>query len=219
MKLHRLTLAALVTTLLFAASVAYADEKLGDLSYWYSDASDIGYWIPNNVKYIVGRDASCTMNAQNLLEYANYGMGVWDFGLQLQSVSNQANADIVFTCIDRATARSLGFPDSADAATVYLDRYRDGFFEVGGDRRSGYTLDTVWVMLIYDSRTSQYTANKWKAIAAHEMGHAFGWSGHSTQGGNNLMYYATNVYYDQYRRMTPTSSDKAHLQQVYDFWY
>ncbi|WP_197479984.1 M10 family metallopeptidase domain-containing protein [Paenibacillus swuensis] len=66
--------------------------------------------------------------------------------------------------------------------------------------------------------TYSYTLNKWKAIAAHEFGHAAGYGGHDTTATSSakaLMYPATNIYYDSWGIMAPTARDGAHMRNVY----
>ena len=55
---------------------------------------------------------------------------------------------------------------------------------------------------------STYWENEYKAAFTHELGHAFGWFGHSTQSGDLMYSDPVGVYTIQNR-------DKNHLLQVF----
>lgn len=61
-------------------------------------------------------------------------------------------------------------------------------------------------------KKSEHTANNYKTIAIHEMGHLFGWKGHSTNS-SDVMYEAISS------AITLTNRDKNHLKQIYDLYY
>ncbi len=56
------------------------------------------------------------------------------------------------------------------------------------------------------------TANQYKNTATHEMGHLFGWNGHSNFSTDIMYYYQGNI-------INLTERDKTHIKQIYDLMY
>lgn len=120
----------------------------------------------------------------------------------------------MFTDATRAEADNFGVPSNVDALTSAGDRTFLGYATYGGNRKNVYIVNKAYIYLIYDSRTSQYSSNKIKAISAHEFGHALGYFGHdtnSTKSQPSLMNPYVDNFWDSWGISTPTTRDKNHM--------
>ena len=79
-----------------------------------------------------------------------------------------------------------------------------------GSSKTVYTLQTGCKMCVVE--ISGRTENAYKNTAIHEMGHLFGWNGHSSNSSDIMYGYATEI-------TTLTTRDKTHLKQIYTLFY
>lgn len=193
---------------------AFAWEDMGPFSYWYSDSGDIGYHTVSTKKVLQGTTGAGFGSA--ITTYATAARGAWSSEGPFSTTTN-SDFQIQFSDATRSEANSLGVPSNVDALTDTGSRTFVGYASYGSSRKNVYSISRAYVYLIYDNRTSQFSSSKWKAIAAHEFGHALGYFGHdvnSTASQKSLMNPYTNVYWDEWSVSTPTTRDKNHLGNI-----
>lgn len=140
---------------------------------------------------------------------------------------SSSDCDIYIKGVTRVEAIEMGFGDRSDtfAAIENIDYSKTGPNYVS----QGYNPTQKWVdiyesdkriiYLIWDDKddgfndkTSDFPTAKWKAVTAHEFGHAFGFEdGHNTV--ETLMWPYLEDSYPNYT--TPTVDEINHLKQIY----
>lgn len=170
-------------------------QIIGTLSYWYSDSSSIGYWTVPRKIYLSYSESSAGTAAKNAAtQWTNPGVS---------SSFVTSGSNMTFACYPYSTCVQLepSIPTSAAGYTTSYTSYV-GDFEYGSTYKRGYEVSGAFCYLITD------TSANYVGDCAHELGHAFGWMGHSTSSSDIMYAYAnspTNL----------TTRDKNHLNQVY----
>lgn len=205
--------------ILCAVSVVntFAWTDVGPFAYWYSNDSGVGYMTGNPI-YVYPKLNGTGMTSSSLTYYANTAKNAWSDSEGPFVTGNSDNYNIRIQDITRATANSDGVTANANAYTYYTPTLV-GRGTVAGTSsvKSVYRIDTAEICLIYDSTTMQYSTSKWRAITAHEMGHALGYMGHdvnSTASNPSLMYPSSSKYWDVWQINAPTTRDLRHMNNA-----
>ena len=161
------------------------------------------------------------MTLSKLSSFFNYGMNAWDDELDL-NFSYSSTPDVVLSCISRATAENRNYePTWVGVGGTGPKTLSDIYYKPNSSVLIGfYTHSTAYAILIWDEvpndgtyQTSTYYDSWWEAIAAHEIGHASGFSGHDVMDVDSLMSPAMNF-------PTPTSLpqyyDKKQMELIYN---
>ena len=191
------------------STTAFAATNLGTLSYWYSDSDTIGRWDESSVK--VYKDK---LNS-NASFYFSAGMthacGQWDdvTGMTLTSSSSSSytSAPIKFHggTMDEVNAYGEFTVTSSHNGVTQRTSSVEGTWTYGSSSKTGrLVVGAVGCIIDKDRTTDQY-----KKTCTHELGHALGWAGHSSNT-SDIMYSAGSSV------TSLTSRDKNHLSQVYD---
>jgi hypothetical protein len=187
------------------------------LPYWYSTTNKVAGYTAESMDYLlfsVNGD-TCPMTATELDDIITTGINGWDSALEIDFVHDQSaslGTAIKVGCVSRETATLLGFSTNAIAVTIMaqtttlVGRYRNpddestesiynqaNYGSVEGNPFGGSTIFLIWDT-DGDNQTSDFSAEHWYSIAAHEFGHAIGYFGHSNMGSSQLMYY-TDLFF------------------------
>lgn len=156
------------------------------------------------------------MTYQQLNLYVSHAISAWSSEGSFTITQSSSNSGIRFADITRSRATLLGIPASAAAATQ-SSKVHIGDAIYNGSRKGVYTISNQSVYLVYDSTSSQYGSNKWKAIVAHEFGHVVGYQGHDTASNasnKSLIHPTLNVVYDTWGVMYPQTRDLRHMGNI-----
>ena len=209
-------------------SVANAGQTRGtyNISYWYSDASSIGYWqtVPN-VYY-------CLLSGTTYFNTAmSNGTSKWrnKLGIPVYSISTD-NDELEFL-----NTNQIQFYQGSDEELIELGIFYISDIENHNNlglttyNPLGFYMPAIRVhslLLTRNNTTTSYNCyaiqrargfirdfgsntTKYNSVCAHEIGHALGWWGHSSD--------RSDVMYSPYQGVTSlTDRDKYHLKQVYD---
>lgn len=211
---HRLVSFTIVFMLvLVSLNPSKASAATGiDLSYWYTDSSDIYYWDTSTIKTFTGTNVTNSLlSTTKINEYVSLGFSSWNSatGLSRNIVASQSQANLAIGGISSSDASSIGIPANVAGVTLY-----SGTFAINGYYNNStkyiYKISSPTnLYLVNSSATSSFTETTWKKVVVHEMGHAFGYTGHYNSG-NIMQEYIENV-----TSTTPSTNEKNHIGQVY----
>lgn len=205
--LKKVYLSLFVATLLFSfnfASIANA----ANLTYWYNVEDDtIGY---DPVRYIYRYNYDGFTNDESL-NYANYAKQQWyDNGngpySYLVSSINDASIKLYTGSYDTLVEYEPAL--YYKAASTHVIGVLDGYHYYNGVKKYNYRITGS---TIYIPKRTLKTDSYYKFTFTHELGHAFGWLGHSGTK-SHVMYETYSVLSSP---VTLTSADKNHLFQNY----
>lgn len=206
---------------LFFVSVASA-ANFGTFNYWYSGKNEIGYFKSKTVK-VYSNKGIIGMPTSTFNSAASSTMAPWASTLGITITTGTASSNnVAIYGQDRNIATSMGAP--ADAAGYSVAPYRNnvGSGTYNQSSKIVYEIPSAEVYLIWDTgsnyNTSSLSVNQWKAIAAHEGGHAAGYYGHDAASSSvqkALMNPYPTVFYDSWGVSTPQLRDIYHMSNVY----
>jgi len=197
-------LSSIVLCVIFVITFAmpvFATE-LGTLSYWYSNDNKIKRWSSTPDVFTFDLSGNFT----DFSTYSSHARSQWSSaGVSTNSVDSTIGAEIDFlggTYNDLTTYfDSLSSSDTGITRTTYS---YEGEWTYSGTDKDGYVLSYAICGIVDKGRT----ADQYKNTCMHELGHALGWSGHSSNSSDVMYAYATTI-------TSLTSRDKNHLNQVY----
>ncbi len=210
-----IVLTLIISALLVQSALAITD--LGELQYWYSNESAIGYWNSKTVKVAITTSSNSQMPSGTIVDLTNSAFNAWVPSESLTGVQGTpSDYNWLSYGISRSEATNLGMPANADAATSFI-RTLTATATHSGSRKNVYSISKALTYFIWDSQTSSYSQTKWNAIGAHEFGHASGYFGHdidSSWSNYSLMNPYTNVYFDSWGVTSPQTRDVNHMSGV-----
>lgn len=191
----------LVTTL---SITALAATNLGTLSYWYSDS--IARWDKSSINVYTNK-----LNSNGyfyFLNGINHGCDQWDdaLGITLNYGSTYTSAPIKFYGGTKDEVSAYGdftITSSTNGVTI-LTVSVEGTWKYGNTTKTGYLLSSA-VGCIIDK---DHTTDEYKKTCTHELGHALGWVGHSSNSSDIMYSLGSSV-------TSLTTRDSKHLSQVY----
>lgn len=196
---------------------AFAITDLGQLSYWYSNESSIGYWENSTVKITISRSSTCEMPSSTLQNLTNYAFSVW---APCESLTGTQGTSSDYNClfygITRTEANNMGIPADAGAATS-LTKSLTATATYLGLRKYVYSISKATICYIWDNASSTFPQPTWDAISAHEFGHACGYFGHDTTSSSynpSLMNPLLNDFYYNLGVTSPQARDINHMSGV-----
>lgn len=205
--IYKKTLAIIVSCILILfTNLSAQAASLGTLSYWYSDSTTIERWDTH----------SLTVRAVKLDTLAVFSFNVslthacdqWKVPLGLSLyVTSSTSAPISYYGGTRQALNNLSiFPtiySGVNGGTINTS-YQEGTYSYGATTKTGNVITSSIGYIVDNNRTN----NEYKETCTHELGHALGWYGHSSNW-NSIMYaYGSSL-------TTLTYIDKNHLAQVY----
>lgn len=207
----------------------YKAAPCGYLSYWYCDSTKISHLKNNQIKIFVDKTAGFGKTRNTLITYTDYALDVWrDLGYSYTFVDSADECNIHVRGITRNEALSID-ENSGQAEGFCINIGYDGtiatyegqaFSSAGW--KSVYSTTKRSVYIIWDTngndgtaKTSDNSTLKWKAVVAHELGHALGHEGHDTSVRSIMFMSVDSIYKDPINVTGPQERDFLHLKQVY----
>ena len=195
-----------VFLVLMLATSSFA-ANLGTLYYWYSDYYLIVKWSSKSPDYWY-EVADTSMTLGNLGNYVGHAVSQWNgAGMNSAKAYNKSSADIKIyggtyetlkIMEPSLTSSNTGLTDWT--GETYIGEYYYNGHEIGTYQPTGAN--------VYIVQKSGKTDNGYKNTTTHELGHAFGWYGHTSYSSDVMYAYATEI-------TILTSRDKNHLMQIY----
>lgn len=191
---------------------AHAIIEDAPIDYWYSDSYMVLYTRHGGSYYVYNYNSTDSTFTTRFTAAISTARSQWNavlpFSISETSVYYAVNS------IHGGTYQQLHsiYPDinasysgyTKDPAYVYA-----GSVAYGDQTKNVYKASSGTSSCVVANGATQ---NQYKNTALHEMGHLFGWRGHSSNS-NDVMYVnRTSV-------TTLTSRDKRHIQQIYNIFY
>lgn len=195
------------------------------LQFWCSNATEIAYWrsIPSDINscYLDGntlfdtgmqtavtnwRNAlGCTLNYNPVNKNFTTNGGIIIYGGSYGEIYDTGD----FTSTEVYGTDEYGYLKSG---YVQLSRVQDGVSYITS---SGITVTGSYITkargFVADKGTGSNYTNQYKKTCTHELGHALGWLGHSSNSSDIMYGLSTSV-------TALTNRDINHLLQIYNIW-
>lgn len=198
-----------IILLLVLTSVASA-QNLGTISHWYSDDDRIGRWKTSRVIYRNVLDDSMTF--VQIEAYVDNARNQWANANITSSITNSKSSSSieVYGGTYRTLKNVLPTLRETDSGRASLTHNQEGTWRRHLDENHykdhpGYVVTKVLAVVVYRSGKS---SSGYRSTTMHELGHCFGWYGHSSNR-SDVMYGTENSV------TTITDRDKNHIKQVY----
>lgn len=210
LSLKKYFLLSLSIIMLVNNTIAASAANLGTLSYWHSDKNAIGRWNKSSIKiyYLkLNNKTSFYFSGSIIFAYT-----AWDdvTGISFTSSSSSSNASspIQYYGGTVSEINTLGkVTVSSNEAGLTVSTYSvEGTWKYGSTTKEGRLISKA-VGCIVD-QGSGHTQSQYINTGLHELGHALGWTGHSSSS-SDVMYKSNSSV------ETLTNRDKRHLSQVY----
>lgn len=199
---------ACICILIPSITPASAVDVVYDISYWYSDASEIGYWANKNINvYVTSQSTYSSLTTTQIRSYLATAKNSWYCTkARFNYVSQESNANITVSGITRAAANNLGFAPNTAGIALITHSGKIGTLMYGASEKGLDRIRSAKVYLIQSQATSTNAGAK--AVAVHEIGHALGYFGHYNSG--NIM----TTYYENITSVVPSTNERNHLAQI-----
>lgn len=188
-----------------------ASSNLGTLSCWYSGDSKIGRWSQTNITVYVVRINPETNTAYfPVVNAFAEASSKWSNALDISIVSGKSeaysSAPIVFyggTIEEINTKATFNLTSTTNGVTRRASSL-EGYWTYGSASKEGRLIVSAEGCIVDKGKTlAQYIKT-----CTHELGHALGWSGHSSNSSDVMYGYSSNI-------TELTSRDINHLVQIY----
>lgn len=188
------------------STTALAATNLGTLSCWYSDYDYIARWNKSSITVYTNKLNS---NGSFYFSMGMYlGCGKWEdaLGITISSSSYDTSAPIKYYGGTKNEVSAYGdfTIDSSTNGVTQRAQYVEGTWKYGNTSKTGYLVSSA-VGCIIDKN---HTTDEYEKTCTHELGHALGWAGHSSN--------TSDIMYKKGSSVTSlTTRDIEHLSQVY----
>lgn len=201
--------AALVACLLagFLLTGTLWAAVLGTIPYWESTSNEIGRWKTERRAFnqILGMNGFSSSDFSSYVSHARTQWSNSSISVTQTSSSSNANIKIMGGNYMVLSLQNPNIQSWMAGYAEYVNRAYEGDWTYMGGPKTGYTLSNANCYIIFSAGKS---ADHYKSVATHELGHAMGWMGHSSNS-NHLMYSETNGV------TSLTTTDKRHIGQIY----
>ncbi|MBJ6360936.1 hypothetical protein ACFOQM_06430 [Paenibacillus sp. GCM10012307] len=210
-----------ISVLSFTTS-ASALVNYGNVSGWMASTSvsKIGFFSASDIKLYITKNSNWLMTDTNFSTYITHAIDSWHSVVnKTTSTGTSSNFVKSFNGIGRSDANSLSIPSNVLGLNTWTASTYYGYGKAYGTHNFDvYTIQKSVTYLIWSTsgagKTSDFTANQWKNVFAHEYGHGLGYYGHSANSTKDLMWEDTSSYSD-WGTISPTQYDKGHMGIVY----
>ena len=205
-------LLSIVLSIFFIFSFSTTALAASSVSVWYSDKDYVSY-TPYDGSYYIYNLSSNSSFGTSFQTAVNSARSQWNSVLPI--IVSETSFNNALSYVYGGTRSQLidSFPDLASTNTGLTYPYRTGEsvnVSYNGSSKTVYTLQTGCKMCVVE--ISGRTQNAYTKTAIHEMGHLFGWNGHSSN--------SADVMYGESSEITSlTTRDKTHLKQIYTLFY
>lgn len=188
------------------SNTSLAATNLGTLSCWNSDSDYIARWNKSSITVYTKK-----LNSNGSF-YFSMGMylacGKWDdvLGITISSSSYATSAPIKFYGGTKNEVSAYGdfTIDSSTNGVTLRTQSVEGTWKYGNTSKTGYLISSA-VGCIIDKN---HTTDEYENTCTHELGHALGWAGHSSNSSDIMYSYGSSV-------TSLTTRDIEHLSPVY----
>lgn len=209
-KIKRLLVSFAALILIWGITISAAAAQ--SVRYWYSDADTVSYNPYDGSYYIYNfsSDDEFTSVFRNAVSSAR---SQWNSILPI-SIS-ETSIYYALNSVYGGTRSQLlsSFPTLSPTSTGLTLSYDTGKLTdvtYGGSTKGVYTLQAGNRMCVV--QMNGRSDKGYENTAIHEMGHLWGWDGHSLNASDVMYPTASEI-------VTLTSRDKNHLTQIYDMFY
>lgn len=205
-------LLSIILSIFFMFSFATTALAASSVSVWYSDKNYVSY-TPYDGSYYVYNLSSNSSFGTSFQNAVSRARSQWNAVLPIGVTETSFNYALSYVYGGTRSQLIDSFPDLSSSNTGLTYPYRTGEsvnVNYNGSSKTVYTLQTGCKMCVVE--ISGRTENAYKNTAIHEMGHLFGWNGHSSNSSDIMYGYATEI-------TTLTTRDKTHLKQIYTLFY
>ena len=211
MKNLRFFIAICIVSVCVMSSV-YSQTLLGNLNYWFSDSDYIyRYKFKPTISYSVGDNSGFIIG--KLYDYVNHARTQWSTNGEMTStyVGTNSDIEIFFGSYSQIANRIPGFATSTDPDKIKGGRTifpgnitEEGNYMHTTGVKTCFSIDQSLIGVAYNS---ELTDNTYKNIVTHELGHGFGWIGHSSNTSHIMNPQSSNI-------TTVNITEAKHLSQV-----
>ena len=183
------------------------------VSVWYSNEDNVGYNPYDGSYYIynLSSSSSFSTNFQAAVTRAN---SQWSSVLPISISETSFNYAINYIYGGTYNQLKSSFPALKQSNTgltvVYRKTEDKTIVYYNSSSKKVYPIQAGGKMCVVEKNGR--TADGYKNTAIHEMGHLFGWWGHSSNSSDVMYSYATEI-------ISLTTRDKTHLKQIYTRFY
>ena len=195
--------AIIVITLLLSSSTSHALS----LSYWYSDDDTIGHLTK---KWIYIDNWGCGHSPQEALDFTIIARDQWRRASIQSHILDYFSPSIWIYNGSYSALKDFYPPLEGSAFETLVFSTADGTYSYNG--RTIYNQKILGAILLMPKFPWHYfyTDNHYRCGYTHELGHAFGWYGHSNTS-SDIMHGTLKQAY------VLTSRDINHLMQIYSY--
>lgn len=204
--MKRMSIVLIFVIIISATSIVLAND-LDYLSYWYSDASQISRWTSTPKTWTTVVDGFSSSDFQT---YVNHAINEWkNANISTSTASSSSGANIIIRggTYD-ALLDYIPTLTSSETGKTRIKVNPEGTYRYNNTTKIGYIVTEAYVYIVYKPGGTSPSTDAYKKTATHELGHALGWDGHSSNS-SDVMYGKSH------EQKSLTTRDKLHLKQVY----
>lgn len=203
-------LLSIVLSLFFMFSFVTPAFAASSVSVWYSDKDYVSY-TPYDGSYYVYNLSSSSSFSTSFRSAVSRASAQWNAVLPISVSETSFNYALNYVYGGTRSKLIEYFPDLSSSSSGLTYPYKNENIKpvtvkYNGSSKKVYTLLAGCKMCVVE--VSGRTAAGYKKTAIHEMGHLFGWNGHSSKSTDIMYGYSSEI-------TSLTARDKAHLKQIY----
>ena len=204
-------LLSIVLSLFFMFSFVTPAFAASSVSVWYSNKDYVSYTPYDGSYYVYNLSSSSTFSTY-FRSAVSRASAQWNAAIPISVSETSFNYALNYVYGGTRSKLIDYFPDLSSSNSGLTYPYKNTkpvTVTYKGSAKKVYTLQAGCKMCVVEisEKTSAGSAG-YKKTAIHEMGHLFGWNGHSSKSTDIMYGYSSEI-------TSLTTRDKAHLQQIY----